>query len=133
MLLRAIVSNTAVVSRFAWSSETPLPEPAPAQKPKSTRKTILGWAVGIGVVLLAAVCRCTARCDSSHRQPTLCEVTLPAVLWLLVLFAVVGVVWAVRRMTFDSDIEWDVSHESSGCASRRGRFPTSIRFLRLNH
>lgn len=29
------------------------PDPASGQKPKSTWKAILGWAVGIGVVLLA--------------------------------------------------------------------------------
>ena len=32
----------------------PAPGPVSDEKPKSTWKTILGWAVGIGVVLLAA-------------------------------------------------------------------------------
>ena len=33
----------------------PAPAPVPDQKPQGTWKAILGWAVGIGVVLLAAV------------------------------------------------------------------------------
>ncbi len=31
-----------------------VPAPIPEQKPQSTLKTVFGWAVGIGVVLLAA-------------------------------------------------------------------------------
>jgi hypothetical protein len=42
----------------AWSGQPNVPRPAPHpasdQEPKTTWKTILGFAVGIGVVLLAA-------------------------------------------------------------------------------
>jgi hypothetical protein len=33
----------------------PSPDPNPGQKGQDTWKTILGWAIGIGVVLLAAI------------------------------------------------------------------------------
>ena len=36
------------------SARKPAPDPVSSRKPKATLKTILGWAVGIGVVLLAA-------------------------------------------------------------------------------
>ena len=33
----------------------PTPDPVSDQKPQGTWKTILGWAIGIGVVLFAAI------------------------------------------------------------------------------
>ena len=41
---------TVIVARLKKRA----PDPVSDQKPKSTWKTILGWAVGMGVVLLAA-------------------------------------------------------------------------------
>jgi len=33
----------------------PTPDPISSQKPQATWRTILGWAIGIGVVLLATI------------------------------------------------------------------------------
>jgi len=50
----ASVSNaTSDIVAALRTHRTPPPDPASGQKPQSTWKTILGWAVGIGVVLLA--------------------------------------------------------------------------------
>jgi len=51
----ASVSNaTSDVVAALRTRRKPAPDPASDQNPQGTWKTILGWAVGIGVVLLAA-------------------------------------------------------------------------------
>jgi hypothetical protein len=56
----------------ARSGHPGVPKPAPdrvsGQKPQGTWKTILGWAVGIGVVLLAVIAGANPPALPSHQR-----------------------------------------------------------------
>ena len=52
------------------SARKPAPDPVPGQKPKDAWKSILGWAVGIGVVLLAVFAGVSPPDSGTHGSGT---------------------------------------------------------------
>ena len=52
------------------SARKPAPDPVSIRKPKATLKTILGWAVGIGVVLLAVFAGVSPSDSGTHGSGT---------------------------------------------------------------